>query len=253
MALAGGHGELFVQSYGGDPIAPLDVLRSLAPEAAAALVRAELVVGSGAEALVAARGHGRWSAALPRAADAGRLPAAAAQPSAPADLRPRARCEADDMSAPAIRFCDGGIADLDGVMAVMDDSFDPRFGEAWTASQCAGLLPMPGVWLSLALEDETVVGFALARTVAGEAELLLLAVRGGRQRRGIGTMLLDHFAASARARGAARLHLEVREGNHALSLYERAGYTLVGRRKDYYSGRGGRSYDALTLAKSGRR
>jgi tRNA threonylcarbamoyl adenosine modification protein YeaZ len=76
VALTGGHGELFVQSFGGDPIAPLDDLRSLAPEAAAATVAAELVVGSGAEALVSARGHGRWQAALPRAADAGGLPPA---------------------------------------------------------------------------------------------------------------------------------------------------------------------------------
>ena len=75
-ALLGGHGELFVQSFGGDPIAPLDDLRSLSPELAAAAIRAELVVGSGAEALVAARGWGRASEALPHAADAGRLPAA---------------------------------------------------------------------------------------------------------------------------------------------------------------------------------
>lgn len=74
VALPGGHGELFVQSYGGDPIAPLDALVSLAPEAAAAYVRAELVLGPGAEALVAARGWGRWADALPRAADAGLLP-----------------------------------------------------------------------------------------------------------------------------------------------------------------------------------
>src|SRR4029453_8561968 len=41
VALQGGHGELFVQSYGGDPLAPLDELRSLAPPAAAASVSAE--------------------------------------------------------------------------------------------------------------------------------------------------------------------------------------------------------------------
>jgi len=74
VALTGGHGELFVQSYGGDPLAPLDDLRSRAPEAAAAEVSAALVLGSGAEALVAARGHGRWRDALPRAADARLLP-----------------------------------------------------------------------------------------------------------------------------------------------------------------------------------
>jgi tRNA threonylcarbamoyl adenosine modification protein YeaZ len=73
-ALRGGHGELFVQSYGGDPLAPLDPLRSLPPEAAAEAIAADLVVGSGAEALVAARGHGRWSDALPRAAQAPLLP-----------------------------------------------------------------------------------------------------------------------------------------------------------------------------------
>lgn len=73
VALQGGHGELFVQSYGGDPLAPLDALRSLAPDAAAAAVATPLVVGSGAEALVTARGWGEWRHALPRAADARRL------------------------------------------------------------------------------------------------------------------------------------------------------------------------------------
>ncbi len=75
VALPGGHGELFVQSYAGDPLASLDDLRSLPPEAAAAVVRAEHVVGAGAETLVAARGYGRWSDAVPRAADARLLPA----------------------------------------------------------------------------------------------------------------------------------------------------------------------------------
>ena len=75
-ALQGGHGELFVQSFAGDPIVPVDELRSLAPAQAAASVRAGLVVGSGAEALVAERGHGRWAELHPRAADAWLLPEA---------------------------------------------------------------------------------------------------------------------------------------------------------------------------------
>ncbi len=74
VAIEAGHGELFVQSYAGDPMAPLDEVRSLDPSAAAELLAEELVIGSGAEALVAARGHGRAVAALPRAADARLLP-----------------------------------------------------------------------------------------------------------------------------------------------------------------------------------
>jgi len=156
------------------------------------------------------------------------------------------------MSAPGISLDEGGLADLDSVMTVMDDSFDARFGEAWTASQCAGLLAMPGVWLTLARDADAVIGFSLARAVADEAELLLLAVRPAMQGRGVGKMLLERFTEAAGERGASRLHLEVREGNHALSLYERASFTLVGRRRNYYSGHAGQTYHALTLARSAR-
>ncbi len=154
------------------------------------------------------------------------------------------------MTGGAVILSPGGRDDLRDVMAVMDDSFDPRFGEAWTMAQCHGLLPLPGVWLTLAREEEAVLGFALARLVADEAELLLLAVKTAGQRRGIGRILLEDFQEEAATRGATRLHLEVREGNHALSLYERAGFGLVGRRRHYYSGQKGDRYDALTLAKS---
>lgn len=152
--------------------------------------------------------------------------------------------------AAAIRIGEGSAADLDAVMRVMEDSFDPVFGEAWTAPQCAGLLPMSGVWLSLARAGEAVIGFALARIVAGEAELLLLAVLRSCQGKGVGQMLLDRFAVVAESKGAEQLHLEVREGNHAVSLYNRNGYREVGRRRNYYSGRDGQLFDALTLAKN---
>jgi ribosomal-protein-alanine N-acetyltransferase len=153
------------------------------------------------------------------------------------------------MNAPTLTVAEGGILDLDAVMTVMEDSFDPSFGEGWTAAQCAGLLPLPGVWLSIARESEDVVGFALGRIVLAEAELLLLAVRRGGQGRGVGQMLLDRFRLVATSRGAEKLHLEVRDGNPALQLYKRAGFTEVGRRRNYYTGRDGQIYDALTLTR----
>jgi ribosomal-protein-alanine N-acetyltransferase len=154
------------------------------------------------------------------------------------------------MSATAtLILAEGGLADLDAVMRVMHDSFDPAYGEAWTGPQCAGLLPMPGVWLTVARLGREAAGFALARIVAGEAELLLLAVGRAAQRRGVGASLLKRFVAVARHRGASRLHLEVRDGNPALSLYRSAGFEEVGRRRNYYHGEGGQLYDALTLAR----
>lgn len=74
VALHGGHGQLFVQTYGRGPMHPLDPLRSLLPEDAAAAITSSVVIGSGAETLVGARGHGEWRDALPRAADARLLP-----------------------------------------------------------------------------------------------------------------------------------------------------------------------------------
>ncbi|HEX5184645.1 MAG TPA: GNAT family N-acetyltransferase [Allosphingosinicella sp.] len=154
------------------------------------------------------------------------------------------------MSAPEIRIEPGGAADLPAMMRIMEDSFDPAYGEGWTGPQCAGLLPMAGVWLILAREDEGIAGFALSRVVAGEAELLLLAVLRGRQKRGIGQLLLNRFIDDARSRGARQLHLEVRDGNPAVRLYKRTGFSQIGRRRNYYSGRDGQIFDALTLART---
>jgi tRNA threonylcarbamoyl adenosine modification protein YeaZ len=74
VALTGGHGELFVQRFAARPFAALDDLVSLRPEVAAAHVPEAVVAGSGAAALVEARGHGTALDVLPDAADAALLP-----------------------------------------------------------------------------------------------------------------------------------------------------------------------------------
>lgn len=153
-------------------------------------------------------------------------------------------------SSAELQLAAGGSSDLDSVIEIMNAAFDDRFGEAWTRSQCAGILPMPGVSLMIArFGDGRVAGFSLQRGVSDEAELLLLAVSPEFRRRGIGKMLLDHFLSQARDNGASRVHLEVREGNPAVILYRSAGFALVGRRRKYYRGRFGGEFDALTLSR----
>jgi ribosomal-protein-alanine N-acetyltransferase len=148
------------------------------------------------------------------------------------------------------RLLPGGILDLNLVMGVMEDSFDPAFGEAWSAPQCAGLLPMPGVWLVLAEEGGEVVGFSLGRVVSDEAELLLLAVKKKAQRRGTGKLLLRRFFEDSAARGADKLYLEVRDGNSAVYLYKSFGFAEAGRRPKYYTGSDGQIYDSITLSRA---
>jgi tRNA threonylcarbamoyladenosine biosynthesis protein TsaB len=76
VALNGGHGELFVQRFAARPFAALDDLASLPPAEAAARVPEAQVAGSGAAALIEARGHGEAIDRLPDATDAALLPAA---------------------------------------------------------------------------------------------------------------------------------------------------------------------------------
>jgi ribosomal-protein-alanine N-acetyltransferase len=139
---------------------------------------------------------------------------------------------------------------LDEMMVVMDEAFDPAFGEAWNSAQCLGILGLPGVWLTIARRGPEPIGFALSRIVFDEAELLLLGVRPAFRHQGVGQALLDHMMETAGTLGASRVHLEVREGNDALRLYEAASFSQIGRRRGYYRGRDGQLFDALTLASS---
>ncbi|HET6536191.1 MAG TPA: ribosomal protein S18-alanine N-acetyltransferase [Sphingomicrobium sp.] len=159
------------------------------------------------------------------------------------------------MATPAlaeqVRIEAGTADDLDEVMEVMDAAFGRRFGEAWTRSQLSGILPMSGVALVLARDRQTAstIGFSLFRIVADEAELLLIAVFPSHHRRGVGNRLLDQFMDEAREEGVSRVHLEVRDGNPAVALYDAAGFSPVGRRRNYYRSQNGKRFDAITLAR----
>lgn len=148
------------------------------------------------------------------------------------------------------RLHEGGGGDIDAMMGVMLRAFDPAYGEAWNRAQCLGILSLPDVWLSLATLADRVIGFALGRRTMEDAELLLLAVDPAARGRGTGATLIARTAEIAAARGSIRLLLEVRETNGALALYRRAGFAEIGRRRGYYRGPGGTSYDALTLARA---
>jgi ribosomal-protein-alanine N-acetyltransferase len=158
------------------------------------------------------------------------------------------------MATPAVadevRIARGTSDHLDAVMAVMDGAFGDTFGEAWTRSQLSGILPMAGVSLTVAIDRrrDRLVGFSLVRTVADESELLLIAVLPDEQRRGVGGLLLDHFLARARNERVGRVHLEVRDGNPAIGMYQTAGFSPVGRRRNYYHAANGKRFDAITLA-----
>jgi len=116
----------------------------------------------------------------------------------------------------------------------------------WSASDFAGLLADPLAFLLV----EGDAGFLLGRAVAGEAELLTIAVAPEARRRGLGRTLVSRFLYQARLRQADRAFLEVSAQNPAaIALYESAGFARVGRRTGYYRTPEGTRIDALVLAR----
>jgi [ribosomal protein S18]-alanine N-acetyltransferase len=145
--------------------------------------------------------------------------------------------------------------DIDRLMAVMDASFDPDFGKAWTRRQVEDALMIGNCHYQLIGGEagelapaDAAAGFFLSRTGFDEEELLLFAVAPSWRRRGIGAALLAQFAEAARERGAKRLLLEMRRGNPAETLYRRFGFQPIGQRRNYYRTRSGETIDAITFA-----
>ena len=84
-------------------------------------------------------------------------------------------------------------------------------------------------------EGDALLGYVWARFVLDEGEIGNIAVAPERRRCGVGAALLEALFAESERRGAAVLRLEVRESNLAARrLYEKNGFEIVGKRKNYY-------------------
>ena len=97
-------------------------------------------------------------------------------------------------------------------------------------------------------DDGALVGYFLLMEVVDEAHLLNVAVDADRQGQGIGRYLLDKVMACARGLSMESVLLEVRPSNlRALHIYERYGFTQIGRRKAYYPAHDGQREDAIVM------
>ena len=86
-----------------------------------------------------------------------------------------------------------------------------------------------------AREGGLLTGSVWVQTVLDEGYIGKVAVRPAFRRRGLADALLNALHGLGRERGLSFLTLEVRAGNApAIALYEKNGYTRVGRRPGYY-------------------
>lgn len=144
----------------------------------------------------------------------------------------------------------GGYDKLRVVMQIMGTAFSSVYGESWNEHQCRSMLSLPGTLLMIATSDGQPCGFAISREVAGEEELLMIAVDPQYQNKGIGLAILKRLISDAEDNGTIAVFLEVRSNNPAQSLYQKLGFEKIGLRPAYYTGHNKEKFDAITYKKS---
>lgn len=117
------------------------------------------------------------------------------------------------------------------------------FEKGWSEKEFQDLLALPSsrLWM----DEEALL---LCSHVADEMEILTIGVLPEHRQKGKAFALLKEMFQYAKENKVAHLFLEVAENNPAaIRLYEKAGFTLMGKRKGYYQ-KG--TVDALTYQKT---
>jgi [ribosomal protein S18]-alanine N-acetyltransferase len=134
--------------------------------------------------------------------------------------------------------------------AAMAQTHATAFDSPWSAEDILRFAEEPGGFALVAEAGRGMAGFILCRVMAGEAEVLTLAVRPEHRRRGVARALVE-AAMTLAARTAEAMFLEVAEDNPgALALYQGSGFSSVGRRAGYYGRAGAAAVDAVVMRRA---
>ncbi len=157
---------------------------------------------------------------------------------------PAERAAAFRRSRPEVRFRRMRWWDIPAAAALERQLFQH---DPWSVEMFWGELAwVPDTRYYRVAEDETgrMVGYAGLMAVRDEGTIQTVGVHPDLHGSGLGHALLDELLAEATRRDCRQIFLEVRADNRpALGLYERFGFTTLGRRRDYY----GPGVDALTM------
>ncbi len=137
-------------------------------------------------------------------------------------------------SFPDVEIVEMAERHLDDVLKIENRSF----AAPWSRRLFRETISFP-LSLSLVIRkkvDKKVLGYANFYVIAGEVQILNIAVAPEERGQGYGRLLLGRSIDVLRSRGAREFFLEVREGNaYAIRLYRKLGFRKVGRRKKYYT------------------
>jgi ribosomal-protein-alanine N-acetyltransferase len=122
------------------------------------------------------------------------------------------------------------------------------FHRGWGEGEFEAMLSERNTLVHRLRAGRKIIGFAVSRMAADEAEILSIAVAASHRGRGLShNLLLTHLGHLA-GHGVRTVFLEVEENNQpARRLYERAGFAIAGRRERYYREANGKQLNALLM------
>ena len=121
------------------------------------------------------------------------------------------------------------------------------FSDPWSERSIGSELENPLAYWLVTEIDGNVAGYVGSQTVLGETDMMNIAVHPDYRRRGIAEKLVLALVEGLKEQGSHYLTLEVRASNlPAIALYEKLGFSEIGRRKNYYRNP---KEDALILRK----
>lgn len=97
-------------------------------------------------------------------------------------------------------------------------------------------------------DNGEILVYGIMSVAVGEAHIFNVCVNKKYRRKGYGEKMMEHLIERAKNKNAKTAFLEVRPSNEvAISLYEKLGFTITGKRKDYYPTENGRE-DAIIMS-----
>lgn len=121
--------------------------------------------------------------------------------------------------------------DLDQVVRIEEATFS----RPWTREAFLESMNNPNHVYVVASEGDIVCGYCGMWGIAGEGQINNVAVKEEFRQRGIGLALVNYLLKEGENQGLEIFTLEVRESNAAaIHVYEKAGFTSAGIRKDFY-------------------
>jgi ribosomal-protein-alanine N-acetyltransferase len=122
------------------------------------------------------------------------------------------------------------------------------FHRGWGEGEFEQMLAERNTLVHRLRQGRTTIGFAVSRMAVDEAEILSIAVDAKHRGRGLSrNLLLTHLGHLA-GHGVRTVFLEVEENNQpARRLYDRTGFSVVGRRERYYKQPGGEQLNAVLM------